>query len=109
MPDSKTLQKVYPDRATRLGVGGEARMHCKVSVLGLLENCEIVSESPADFGFGAAALKLAPYFVIRPRTVDGVPVGGWSTTVPIRFNSGPPSGGAPAGTANSAPRTPAEP
>jgi protein TonB len=43
-------------------------------------------------GFGAATLRAAPYFRMRPRTVDGAPVDGGRVIIPLRWQvaGGPP-------------------
>jgi protein TonB len=90
-PDGDDMAAYYPDRAQRLNQGGSARISCTVTASGGLTGCSVVSEDPADYGFGGAALKLAHLFKMRPQTADGQPVGGASVVVPIRFVV--PSGG----------------
>ena len=65
---------------------GTATITCAVTATGSLTGCRVIRESPGEFGFGAATLKLAQYFKMSPRTVDGRPVEGGQVTIPIRFN-----------------------
>jgi len=89
LPDSNDLMMVFPSEAYRRGKSGEARIHCKVSRQGALYECRILSESPADMGFGAAAIALAPQFQMKPATVDGQAVVN-TVNIPIRFTAPPP-------------------
>jgi protein TonB len=84
-PDGDDMAALYPDRAQRMNTGGHATISCTVTVAGTLTACSVVSEDPADYGFGEAALKLAHLFKMKPKTEDGSPVGGASVVVPIRF------------------------
>jgi protein TonB len=84
-PNGDDLANYYPDRAQRMNQNGHASMTCTVTATGSLSGCSVSAEDPPDFGFGAAALKMAHLFKMRPKTEDGSPVGGAVVTVPIRF------------------------
>jgi protein TonB len=47
-----------------------------VTKSGALTGCSILSESPADFGFGQATLSVTHVWKIRPKSVDGQPTEG---------------------------------
>jgi TonB family protein len=66
---------VWPALAYQTGAQGLVRLSCKVDAHGLAEACQVVSETPAGKGFGAAALELRPTFKLVPRKdADGQPV-----------------------------------
>jgi protein TonB len=79
------IMRYYPARAQRMAVEGMATITCDVTAPGRLTGCVIVSETPPDFGFGDAALKMSSLFKVKPLMSDGVAVDGGKITVPIRF------------------------
>ncbi len=84
-PNSEDLARYYPDRASRLELEGSATISCSVRANGTLENCSVVSETPADAGFGEATLRASKLFKMRPTTRDGAPVDGGTVRIPLRW------------------------
>ncbi len=80
----RDLEGYFPRRALGLGVHGEVVLDCLVSVQGAL-SCAIVSETPLNWGFGAAALRISRDHQMVPATRDGIPVEGrYRMSVPFR-------------------------
>lgn len=84
-PTPETLRSVFPVAALRNGRSGKATISCIVTVQGVLRACKVDSESPADMGFGGAAIALAPQFLMRPAMRGGVPVES-EATIPIKWD-----------------------
>jgi TonB family protein len=95
-PNGNDLNAVWPKKASETGASGTARIRCVVTVAGLLSACKVVSETPADYGFGAAAILLSPSFLFKPATHNGAPVVSF-VTIPINFanNGSPVAAGGP--------------
>lgn len=49
----------YPVRALQRGLNGEATLDCTLAEDDTLATCQVIRESPAGFGFGRAALRVA--------------------------------------------------
>jgi len=84
-PSGEDVGRFYPPLPQLLGLAGRATMSCRVSELGILDGCSVSGEIPVGMGFGAATLQLAPYFHLRPMSLDGAPVGGAQVNIPVRF------------------------
>ena len=84
-PSAEEMSRFYPDRAIDLDLSGQATLFCSVVASGKLTDCRVVSETPAGAKFGDAALKLANFFRMSPRTIDGQPVDGGLTRITIAF------------------------
>lgn len=80
------LQAYYPRRALQRNVEGVVQLDCRVTTTGNLQ-CLVISESPAGWDFGRAALRIAADHQMVPATRDGVPVEGrYQMRVPFRLN-----------------------
>jgi TonB family protein len=88
LPNAEQMRAVYPAFAMEHAVEGRVTLACQAGAGGAMRNCSVAAESPQGFGFGEAALKLAPLF--RRAGDDGGDV-----RIPIRFS-------APDGVVNSA-------
>lgn len=90
-PSSADFARVYPEGAQRRELQGRATLKCQVTEAGSMTACVVFAEDPPGAEFGAAALKLAPVFSMRPLSQDGKPVAGGTVIIPLRFRL--PGGG----------------
>jgi periplasmic protein TonB len=80
----RDLQRYYPRAAITRGVEGVVVLDCLVAVTGDLR-CAVVSETPREWGFGAAALRIAAEHRMEPARRDGTAVEGrYRMRVPFR-------------------------
>lgn len=69
------LAAYYPPRAVSREVEGEVMLDCRVLTTGHL-SCSILSETPENYGFGQAALRIARDHRMSPAMRDGVAIEG---------------------------------
>lgn len=85
VPTAEQFEDSYPKQAWRDDVEGKVTLLCRVGVDTLLKDCVVESETPADYGFGAAALSIAGEIRMSPKLVDGKPVDGALVRVPVAY------------------------
>jgi len=70
-PSDAELRRFWPADAVRDRISGRALLACQVPRSGRPERGRLVSDTPADMGFGTAAVQMAPLFRIRPVLRNG--------------------------------------
>lgn len=83
-PGAREFERFYPPRARDREKEGRVTLDCIVAANGAIA-CTVMNESPAGWGFGDAALKIAPSFRLAPRLEDGRPTEGGAVRVDIAF------------------------
>lgn len=86
-PDEAAMAKLYPEKASRAVQSGSAVLGCALDGQGLLQDCQVLREEPAGWGFGDAALKASRYFKMKPATPDGASVAGRRILLPIGWTA----------------------
>lgn len=88
-PAAGEMKRYHPERASRAGIEGRAKLSCVVTLKGQLENCVLLSEEPFRQDFGAAALKVSQIVQMTPGTIDGTPVAGAPVQATFVFQLAP--------------------
>lgn len=60
----EAMARYYPAAAKRAHVGGRVMLSCEGRRGGVLSACTVLSESPAGYGFGAAALAMSAHMPV---------------------------------------------
>ena len=85
-PTQAQFLRAYPQQAEWDSAPGRAVLDCVFTAAGRLSNCTVASEAPAGRRFGAAALKLAPFFravaVPAGASLEGKPI-----SLPVTFDA----------------------
>ncbi len=85
-PTARRISELYPERALRANVGGRVQLDCTV-----LQNfsvaCSVASETPANMGFGRAALSAASSYRAQAWRSDGSSAVGARTRIVINFQA----------------------
>ncbi len=84
-PTAEDVKRFYPPLALALKVSGVTRINCPVNKAGEPHGCTVLSEVPAGFGFGAAAVALAGLIRMTPQRIDGETTDGGVVQIPISF------------------------
>ena len=84
-PTATEVERLYPRKARAAGVSGRVMISCRINGYGRLIGCTAVEESPEGWGFGNAAVKLAPLWRFSPSRTDGSTVEGVTLRLPIEF------------------------
>jgi TonB family protein len=84
-PSQAEMTAAYPAQAMALNLAGSAMVECTVGGAGELKDCAVSGESIPNFGFGAAALTLAPKFQIPTKAPSGATMVGRTVQFPMRW------------------------
>lgn len=85
-PTPRRIAELYPQSALRRGVGGRVQLDCRVQ-FDLSLSCTIAAESPADAGFGRAALAASTSYRARATLSDGASSVGAQTRIAVNFQA----------------------
>lgn len=83
----REIQPSYPMSALRRDISGSVEVELHIDTDGRVADVSILSETPADAGFGAAARRAASNWRFEPFTVNGEPAA-QSKTVVFDFEPG---------------------
>jgi len=71
-PTSDQMQDLYPDRALENEVEGTVVIDCTINASGRVTGCDVLSETPKGYGFGAATVKgFLKGSKVEPSSVEG--------------------------------------
>lgn len=71
-PKGDAMQDLYPEKALENDVTGTVVIDCAINSQGRVTSCDVISETPKGYGFGAATVK----GFLKGARVDPSSVGG---------------------------------
>ena len=76
-PSGERAVQLFPDKAIKERVQGQATVECIIQRDGKISSCTVISETPEDYGFGAATAELfVRYAHVNPKSINGGLKGG---------------------------------
>lgn len=87
-PSEREINRTYPTFARSSGINGQAVISCAIGLDTQLRDCRVLRESPRNFGFGDAGLKVARDYRYRPPVRYGQPVDGQIITFSVDYLRG---------------------
>jgi len=84
-PSPGDMIRAYPQEASRVNMAGSATLECSVGSAGELVDCVAGDETPAQAGFGDAALAVASKFQLPTRSPSGAPTAGRTVRFPVSW------------------------
>jgi len=85
-PTPESVMWAYPPKAAAIQQTGKVMMRCQIDAEGKVTDCKVLSETPADFGFGEAAVSLKTQMEFTPESRCGKPTPS-EVTIPITFTA----------------------
>lgn len=74
-------------QALQLGLSGRVVVRCTARSDGAPVNCQVVSEDPAGYGFGEAAVRIVERGRLAPLTIDGAATNAtFQVTIPFTLS-----------------------
>lgn len=71
MPNAAVIRRLYPLEAAAAETSGVAHVACVARWDGTLEDCQLLSETPPDLGFGEATLRAARHHRLQAAPQQG--------------------------------------
>lgn len=87
-PSHEEIRRRHPPRAAERDQRGQVDLMCRVRDREGLLGCAIISEEPAGWGFGLAALRVSDLYRIAP-VLNGEPTLGRSVPLHVDFTDPP--------------------
>ncbi|MDB5441144.1 MAG: TonB family protein [Caulobacteraceae bacterium] len=88
-PSPEQFASLFPERAAKEHVSGTATLRCLIGLDQKLNDCQVLDEGPAGYGFGQVALGMAALSLMAPPTENGRPVANSPIRIPYTLPAPP--------------------